>query len=49
MPLLLFFLFFSFIVAILNQKEDILVKAQRLIMLLINCPFKIILNDYDFN
>ena len=26
-----------------------LVKAQRLIMLLINRPFKIILNDYDFN
>ena len=26
-----------------------LVKAQRLIMLLINRPFKIILNDYNFN
>ena len=26
-----------------------LVKAQRFIMLLINRPFKIILNDYNFN
>ena len=45
-----FFFFFSFITCIQNQKGDALeyILGQSPAML-INRPFKIILNDYDFN
>ena len=57
-PLLFFFFFFcSFFLHLLlvykikkkTSFNTFLVKAQRLIMLLINRPFEIILSDYDFN
>ena len=55
--MLLLFLFFFFVFHLLlvykikkkTSFNTVLVKAQRFIMLLINRPFKIILNDYDFN
>ena len=52
MPLLFFCFFHLLLVYKIKKKTSfntVLVKAQRLIMLLINCPFKIILNDYYFN
>ena len=49
----LFFFFFHLLLVYKIKKKTsfntFLVKAQRLVMLLINRPFKIILNDYDFN
>ena len=48
MPLL----FFQLLVYKIKKKTSFntfLVKTQRLIMLLINRSFKIILNNYDFN
>ena len=53
--LLLFFFFFFFHLLLVykiipkTSFNTFLVKAQQLIMLLTNRPFKIILNDYDFN
>ena len=49
-----FLLFFFHLLLVCKIKKKtsfntFLVKAQRLVMLLINRPFKIILNDYDFN
>ena len=49
MPLLLFHLLLAYKIKKKMSFNTFLVKAQRLIMLLINRPFKIIFNDYDSN
>ena len=48
MPLFFFHLLMVYKIKKKMSFNTFLVKAQRLIMLLINRPFKIILNDYDF-
>ena len=49
MPLLFYHLLLVYKIKKKMFLNAFLVKAERLIMLLINRPFKIILNDYDFN
>ena len=53
MPLLFFLFFFIYCWYTKSKRRRPLIhswsKLQRLIILLINRPFKIILNDYDFN
>ena len=49
MPLLFFHSLLVYKIKKKTSFNTFLVKGQRLIMLLINRPFKIILNDYDFN
>ena len=49
MPLFFFHLLLVYKIKKKTSFNTVLVKAQQLIMLLINRPFKIILNDYDFN
>ena len=49
MPLLFFHLLLVYKIKKKTSFNTFLVKVQRLIMLLINRPFKIILNENDFN
>ena len=49
MPLLFFHLLLAYKFKKKTSFYAFLVKTQRLLMLLINRPFKITLKDYDFN